>query len=542
MRLEDLEALQSLFCEASSPVELGGHVILAESPLPFWLLSWASVPQSTGRVCFGSCLSLCPNRYSMHRLKMFANKSLTKTHISTRLFVFNHLELNPLLRDAWALAIETLSWIELQRLGERLALAKAAKQLAVHDAGIVGLAHKLVFETQRRLNAIDAALSLVLTPKSLSNYKLGVQSFLRLYTYNVLFEDADLERAVTMASTARSILGWRQLHDVEEALGKILSLRLIDILASIGEEERSALQTYNPTWFVKYCFKMLGRSQALGFLESASLPTPTYLRLNTLRMPEETCLQKLKEEGVVLEKEPSLKHTYKVAEAKKPLVRSQSFREGLFYLQDKASCLAVEVASPKPGDIVLDVCAAPGAKTTYMAQLMQNQGVIYSVDYSRRRMQEWKHETKRMGVENAGAIYADAQKPLPMKLAADLLILDPPCTSTGAFGKTPSAKWRLTKRSVFTMAEIQWNMLTNCADNVRKHGHMVYSTCSVTLEENEMLIERFLKWHPEYTLVDSTPRIGLPGLRGQVQCQRLYPHIHKCNGFFVAKLMRVEDA
>jgi len=447
-----------------------------------------------------------------------------------------------LLRDAWALAIETLSWIELQRLGERLALTKAAKQLAVQDPGTVGLAHKLVFETQRRLNAIDAALALVLTPKSLSNYKLGVQSFLRLYTYNVLFENADLEKAVTMASTARSILGWRQLHDVEEALGRILSLKLNDILANVAEEERLALQTYTPTWFVKYCFKMLGRSQALGFLESSSQPTPTYVRLNTLKMPEETCLQKLKGEGVTLEKEPFLKHTYRVVEAKKPLVRSQSFREGLFYVQDKASCLAVEVANPKPDDLVLDVCAAPGAKTTYMAQLMQNQGVIYSVDYSRRRMQEWRHETRRMGVENALVIYADAQKPLPVNLVVDLLILDPPCTSTGAFGKTPSAKWRLTKRSVFTMSEIQWNMLNNCADSVKKLGHLVYSTCSVTLEENEMLIERFLKWHSEYKLVDSMPRIGLPGLRGQTQCQRLYPHIHHCNGFFVAKLMREEDS
>jgi len=443
-----------------------------------------------------------------------------------------------LLKDAWTLAIEALSWIELQRLGERLALAKAAKQLGIKDPKAVGLAHKMVFETLRRLNAIDSLLSSVLTPRSLGEFKLGVQSFLRLYTQQVVFEDAGYESAVAMARMGRSILGWHQLNDVEEALGKILSARLDSIVRRASDEERVALQTYNPTWFVKYCFKMLGRSEALSFLNSSSKPTSTYLRFNTLKAPEQDCLKELESEGVLLEKEPSLEHTYKLVKSQKPLTRTQSFREGLFYIQDKASCLAVEVADPKAGDTVLDVCGAPGAKTTYMAQLMQNKGRIYSVDYSKRRMEVWKRETKRMGIENATPIIADAQKPLTMVQVADLVMLDPPCTSTGVFGKAPSAKWRLTKNSFLSMAQIQWNMLKNCAEKVKDGGHMVYSTCSVSLEENEMLIEKFIKWNLDFTLVETTPRIGLPGFRGQSECQRLYPHLHDCNGFFVAKLLR----
>jgi len=443
-----------------------------------------------------------------------------------------------LLKDSWTLAIETLSWVELQRLGERLALAKAAKQLEIKNPRVVGLAHKLVFETLRRLNVIDSLLNLVLTPRSLSDFNLGVQSFLRLYTYQVLFKGADFESAAAMAHMGRVVLGWRQLNDVEEALGTVLSSHLTDVFKSAFDEERVALQTYNPTWFVKYCFKMLGRREALNFLESASDPTPTYLRLNTLKASEEDGLKRIEKEGVIAEKEPSLKYTYRMVKSQRPLIRTRSFREGLFYIQDKASCLAVEVANPKSGDTVIDVCAAPGAKTTYMAQLMQNQGRIYAIDYSRRRMGVWKRELKRMGVENAMPVMADAQKPLPIKLVADLVVLDPPCTSTGAFGKTPSAKWRLTKRSVFNMARVQWNMLNNCAERVKEGGHLVYSTCSVSLEENEMLIERFLKWHLDFKLVEIMPRIGLPGFRAQSQCQRLYPHLHKSNGFFVAKLLR----
>jgi len=246
----------------------------------------------------------------------------------------------------------------------------------------------------------------------------------------------------------------------------------------------------------------------------------------------------LENERVTVEKEPRLKHTFRVVKSQKPLVRTLSFCEGLFYIQDKASCLAAEVANPTAGMTVLDVCAAPGAKTTYMAQLMKNRGKIYSVDYSRRRMNVWKRETQRMDVKIATPIVADACNPLPFSLEADMVVLDPPCTSTGAFSKVPSTKWRLTRRSVVNMAEVQWSMLNNYAEHVKEGGFLVYSTCSVTLEENEMLIERFLKWHSDFALAETLPRIGLSGFRGQIQCQRLYPHLHHCNGFFIAKLVR----
>jgi 16S rRNA C967 or C1407 C5-methylase (RsmB/RsmF family) len=81
-------------------------------------------------------------------------------------------------------------------------------------------------------------------------------------------------------------------------------------------------------------------------------------------------------------------------------------------------------------------------------------------------------------------------------------------------------------------------MINSCAENVKPKGTLIYSTCSITVEENEMLVERFLKWHPEFSLTEIRPKVGLPGLRGMERCQRLYPHIHQCNGFFIAKLLR----
>ena len=211
----------------------------------------------------------------------------------------------------------------------------------------------------------------------------------------------------------------------------------------------------------------MGRDEAIAFLEGSVSPPPTYVRLNTLAATEEAILQKIGAEGVKVEKAEPLKFTYKILEMKQPLNTLPSYKEGLFYIQDKASCFAAEAADPKPGNTVFDVCAAPGAKTTYLAQLMQDTGEIYSVDFSNRRLKVWKKETARMGTKIAQPVNADACASLPFNMQADLVILDPPCTSTGIFAKQPSAKWRLRPKSVEKMAAIQWKMIDSCAEKVR---------------------------------------------------------------------------
>ncbi|MCJ7720877.1 hypothetical protein MUO98_00505 [Candidatus Bathyarchaeota archaeon] len=443
-----------------------------------------------------------------------------------------------MLRDAWILAIETLSWIELKRLGERLALTKAAKQLRIKDPKAIGLTHRLVSETLRKKNYIDFLLNSVLEPRSLNDLKIGPKVFLQLYCYETKVADGNLEKASRIAQMGRSILGWWKLKDIEEVLGEILSINTENILNGLEETEKIGLQTYHPKWFVKYCFRLLGRGEALKFLEKSEDIPPVYVRLNTLKAPTETFLKNITNEKIILEKVPQLKHTYKLIETNKPLTRTQSFSQGHFYIQDKASCFAAEAADPKPDMTVLDICAAPGAKTTYLAQLMQNKGQICSVDYSKRRMRVWRQEVGRMWVNIAQPVIANACSPLPFNLEADVVVLDPPCTSTGVFAKLPAAKWRLTPKSIEKMTEIQWQMINNCAEKVAKGGVLVYSTCSITVEENEMIIERFLKGHPEFSLIEITPKMGLPGLRGLEKCQRLYPHIHHSNGFFIAKLQK----
>jgi 16S rRNA (cytosine967-C5)-methyltransferase len=447
-----------------------------------------------------------------------------------------------LLKDAWTVAIETLSWIEMQKLSERMALAKTVKQLGIRDPNAVRYAYGLIVETVRRRNLIDRFVNSILAPRKISELTMGIQAFLRLYVYQTRvtknWTEVHIEEAENIAKTGRAILGWKTLREVEPILGFLLTRELKSILKAANDEQRIGLQTFHPTWFVKYCFNLLGRNEALAFLEGDMNPPPTYVRFNILRASEAEILERLETEGVKLEKVELLKHAYKVVGSRQPLTGTASFQQGLFYIQDKASCFAAEAADPKPKMTVLDMCAAPGAKTTYLSQLMQNKGTIYSIDYSVRRMQVWKKEINRMGVKNAQPVIADARNPLPSELEADVVVLDPPCTSTGAFGKIPSAKWRITPKSIDKMAEIQWRMISNCAEKVKAGGVLIYATCSITFEENEMIIERFLKWHPEFSLTEISPKLGVPGLRGLSKCQRLYPHIHESNGFFVAKLLK----
>jgi 16S rRNA (cytosine967-C5)-methyltransferase len=433
--------------------------------------------------------------------------------------------------------------MEMQKLSEHLAFAKTAKQLGVKDPNALRYAYGLVVETTRRRNLIDKFVDTVVAPKQIGDYNLGVQSFLRLYVYQTRvtknWGKINLQEAQHIASLGRAILGWQTLREIEQFLGFLLTRQLEPILEVAGDEERVSLETFHPSWFVKYCFNLMGRDEAVAFLQGSMNPPPTYIRVNTLAATEEAIMQKLDSEGVKLESLP-LKFTFKVLETKQPLNSLSSYKEGLFYIQDKASCFATEAADPKEGSIVFDVCAAPGAKTTFLAQLMQNNGAIYSVDFSARRMQTWKRETSRMATKIAEPIIADACATLPFAGEADLVVLDPPCTGTGIFAKQPSAKWRITPKSISKMTEIQWSMINSCAEKVVSGGVMIYSTCSITVEENETIIERFLKEHPEFGLVEIKPSLGLPGLQGLAHCQRLYPHIHKCNGFFIAKLQKNE--
>ena len=436
--------------------------------------------------------------------------------------------------ETLALAIEAMSWMELKRMNGRHALRITAEQLRIRDGAALRHAFRLVMEATRRRNALDHIITMALDEDGIEGLFLGKKNFLRIYTYEAKYGDSSYQELVEMEDLAREILGEREFGRVEEAL--VLIPRLEIRWDELPRDEATALRTFHPAWYVKYCNGLLGEEEAIRLLE-APVP-PSYVRLNETKGEDEGLLGRLRGEGVEME-ETGLGHVYRVLDQARPLTFLDSHKAGLFTVQDKASALAGFIAAPAPGMTVLEVCAAPGIKTGHLAEMMGGEGRIISMDFSESRLESWKREMARLGVGNATSMMVDAKKRGAFPdVEADLVLVDPPCTGTGTFGRAPSGKWRITRNSIGKMAGIQRRILNNCADHVAEGGAIVYSTCTVTVEENEMVVEGFLGEHPEFRLVDASPRLGLPGLRGQDEAQRLYPHLHGCNGFYVARLER----
>lgn len=442
-----------------------------------------------------------------------------------------------MLKDAVALAIESLSWMEIENLGERSSLIRTSKQLGIRDTDSLKMAQAMIIETTRRLNVIDKAANIILSPRSLEDYTMGVKNFIRLYLYWTKFHKSNIDQASALLNAGRNILGWKELSPVEFAFGRVLSLNISSVFSGSEGSNRLALETFHPSWYVEYCLKLLGRVEALRLLQASNEIPPVYIRINTLVGRESDLVAELAKEGVELEPHGNVSSVYRVVK-KNSLTSLDAHKRGLFHIQDLSSCLVAIAAEPSQGNTVLDVCSAPGSKTSHIAQLIGNDGRILAIDRSARRIQFWKSEMRRLRVNIGEPIIADAEQQLPLSNVADIVILDPPCSNTGVFGKSPVMKWSIGMRTIGRMAMIQARMIENCAKYVKPRGKLLYSTCSITTEENEFVIESFLKRHPEFKLVDTGLKFGLPGLRGQILCRRLYPHLHNCNGFFVAKLER----
>lgn len=436
--------------------------------------------------------------------------------------------------DAWTVAIEALSWVELRRMNEDSALSRAINQLEAEDRDVVGEAWRLVFDVLKRRNTLDYIIDEALAPDDLRHLDVGVRSFLRLYTYMIHYGGSSLKEVNALTEHIRGLLGPKSLRPAEEAIEIIPHERLP--WDTFTPTERLAYRHFHPVWYVEYLQGCFDDQKVVEIIEPVE--TLKYVRVNTLKA-DEGALDDLYSLGFQFAEVPGLRYTYQALDSPEGLADTAPYREGMLILQDKASVLVGEVASPKPTDLVLDVCAAPGVKTSHMAQLMGNRGRIISVDYDERRLDSWRRLTEKMGVTNAEPVLADAAKPgeLPDE-TADIVLLDPPCTGTGTFNESPSGKWRINRNSIRRMAHLQSRLLANSAAHVAEGGALIYSTCSVTVEENEAVITEFLDSHPSFALEEATPRIGEPGLERLTEAQRLYPRPHGCQGFFVAKLVK----
>jgi 16S rRNA (cytosine967-C5)-methyltransferase len=432
-------------------------------------------------------------------------------------------------RNSLAVAIEALSWMAYARVGERTALFRAADQL---DATTDELrqAHRLIMETTRFQNRMEYYVSLV-SKAELNEMPHGVSAFLRILAFK-RYVDLEDERQLRLAiSSARQILGWKILRPYEETIGRLLSNTPQDFLGQ-NEFELISLETCHPAWYVQRILLLFGRDVGLQILYRDLKPIPIYIRSNPLRASSLRAHDVVALEVDRLRGVWRLRDSYNLGHQQLELVRT-----GKIVIQDLSSVVSCLVASPQPGNQVLDICAAPGNKTSHLAALMGNSGEIISVDSSRQRMAHWKKEIKRAGCSIANGLVADATK-LELNVKAKVVFADPPCSNTGVFAKNPAMKWRLSPARLQSLIMKQSAILASASKHVQEGGSLVYSTCSILPEENEDVIASFLHTNPDFTLEMQTPFLGSPGLKGFSRCQRFFPYLHECNGYFIAKFRR----
>jgi 16S rRNA (cytosine967-C5)-methyltransferase len=282
--------------------------------------------------------------------------------------------------------------------------------------------------------------------------------------------------------------------------------------------------------------------KAEALLKSLNERPEICYRVNTLKIDIEDLKRLLDSDGIVYKKGYYLEEALYI-DIKNP-ERHQLYKEGLIYIQDEASMLVSKTLNPKEGDTVLDVCAAPGGKTTHIAQLMKNSGEVIAFDLHPHRLELIKENCKRLGITNVKTEVFDSTFVNEKYLEkADKVLADVPCTGIGIIRKKPDIKLKnYTRKEISELIEAQYKILDSSSKYVKKGGFLVYSTCTIGKEENQNVIMKFLKEHPDFKLVDIKAEMpsGLSIETDSLGYVQTTPLEHEIDGFFISKLKRIK--
>ncbi len=282
-----------------------------------------------------------------------------------------------------------------------------------------------------------------------------------------------------------------------------------------------ALGYSHPEWLVKKWEEQWGREQMLKLLQWNNSPAPTFARLNRLKADIQGLEDRWSKEGVEFDArsydwvEPQLVFEMR---SHPPLAESESFQDGYFYVQDPSTLLAVAQLSPRSDETILDLCAAPGGKTTFIAQLMRNRGRIIACDAQPARLQMVRENCARLGV-------TCVETPDALETAAefDRILVDAPCSNTGVLRRRVDLRWRVQPAEIARLRKSQLALLTQAALRLKAGGVMIYSTCSMEPEENQEVVKEFLSAHPQL----------------QMESERqLLPFVDNVDGAYVARLKK----
>src|SRR5574341_306507 len=277
------------------------------------------------------------------------------------------------------------------------------------------------------------------------------------------------------------------------------------------------------------------------FLKTMDQPPQLYIRVNSLKISKSELKNRLTERGFVLD-DTMLKDVFSVRKAPHPLGATPVYLLGYYYIQDLSSCISVVAMDPKNEETNLDMCAAPGGKTSYIAQKMENTGLLVAMEANKRRMNSIVFNLNRCGVMNTCVYNMDARKAAELGLEYDNILLDAPCTCEGVIQKDVKRKTSRTPEDIEFCSTQQIKLIDTAVSLLKPGGILVYATCSFAPEENELIVDHVLqKYDVEIVPIpygsEGLTKFGDLGFDSQVKkTRRFYPHIHSTLGFYIAKI------
>jgi 16S rRNA (cytosine967-C5)-methyltransferase len=312
-------------------------------------------------------------------------------------------------------------------------------------------------------------------------------------------------------------------------------------LAGLAGMNREAMRLSYPTWLLERFTASLGDKDAVALAEAMNTRAPMSVRTNTVKVSRDELALHLTQEGV--DAQPArLSPVGLWLKTRVNAFGLSAFRDGLFEVMDEGSQLVAEAVAPPPRSRVVDACAGAGGKTLALAAMLANQGRILALDSNGKKLEELRRRARRAGLSNITAREVNGSVlPAEAKLGAwDRVLVDAPCSGLGTLRRNPEARWRLTAKTVDAFPADQLALLVTYAPLVAVGGRLVYATCSVLREENDGVIESFLRERTDFVVMPLKEIWGKERALtvGDGTFLRLLPHVHDTDGFFTAVLRR----
>ena len=293
-----------------------------------------------------------------------------------------------------------------------------------------------------------------------------------------------------------------------------------------------------PKWIIEELKKdNLDNNKILQICKNSNIKPKVSIRVNNLKTNKEQLREILNKEGV--ETVNGILDDFLILEKANGLENLKSFKEGLFTVQDEVAGLTALILNPNINDRILDACSSPGGKTTYLAEIMNNEGNIEAWDIHKHRTKLVEQNAKRLGIDIIKTKVEDASiYKEEYKNKFDKILLDVPCLGIGVLKRKPDIKWQKKKEDIKEIQKIQFNILNTCSKYLKEGGELVYSTCSIFKEENRNVIEKFLKENKNFSLDKLT--INEEFFKEYISNGKfleVYPN-QNTDGFFICKLIK----